>query len=251
MTLSLLLSLTLASPALPARDTAHVHAQGESSVGVFSPYRRGIGGGKEYQTHPLFFLVAPNALLRMEHKTSGSWKLSGEYGLSIPTYGARLLTGEGVAKFYSRANTVAWALVPRFGLALSKGDLNEGLITTLRADIAVGVPLGEHDMKPIEVGVLDLVFAPLQSGYRARVGGIYDRRMSAKLRARASADLFSHGEQPSSWSARAGVGFDLVLSGKKRLALGVIWLNSDTRAVNAEREPIRSNDFLPTFDLIF
>lgn len=254
-----LLALLAASVAraepLPARDLADVHAPGGYSVGILSPLKVGLHDGLELQTHPLVFFVSPNAVVRVAHGALLGFRFTGEYGLSLPTPAMKLSQGYLFPAWEEGGGEVGWFLVPRVGLVATRGDPASRTLT-LRADVAVGVPLTKSDATaPGGVAPLDDLFAPVFAGFRTRVGVSYDARLVDWLRVRAGVGVSLHGttpEMPSPVAFNAGLGLDLAVGKRSRFTLGVVWWNADTRAIDARtHERVRSNDFLPTLDFIW
>ena len=153
---------------------------------------------------------------------------------------------------YGRADT-PWILVPRVGLIASRGTLDSDVLT-LRADLSMAVQAGEGSFNATEHWLLGVLLAPVDTGYRARLGATYDRLIHDRVRLRTSLDLYTHGAQPDRLRALGKVGIEIAAwrssAGRwRRVGLGVGWLNSDTYAVNADRQRVRSNDFY-LFDIV-
>ena len=269
--------VALAAPArgLEARDTADVHRPGTWSVGLFNPLVYGWKKGVEVETHPLLNLFgSPNAVLRVRHGDAGAWRLTGEYGLSLPTPAFKLAKPFGLsgdlfpsckvtaddASLSKWCQTPGWILVPRLGL-LASNALDE-TVTTLRADLAVGVPLGGERGRPLDAWApVDLRFAPALNGWRAHVGGRVDRALTHRL----SVDGELHGyvvgasgnRNPLTLAAHAGL--DVAVGAASRFTLGVMYFNSDQRAVRIVKDAdgfstvrnVRTNEFWPTIDFIW
>ncbi|MAO84234.1 MAG: hypothetical protein CMH50_10200 [Myxococcales bacterium] len=248
---------------LTARQTAHLLPAGVSQWGLFGPYTRGLKGGLELELRPLVFtlMASPNAVVRGGVHRQGLWRIAAEGGLSIPTMGMKMWQGGEdnplplPVSLYGRADTIPWILVPRVGLIASRGTLDSDVLT-LRADLSMAVQAGEGSFNATEHWLLGLLLAPVDTGYRARLGATYDRLIHDRVRLRTSLDLYTHGAQPDRLRALGKVGIEIAAwrssAGRwRRVGLGVGWLNSDTYAVNADRQRVRSNDFLPLFDIVF
>lgn len=274
--LCLLLAL-VSAPALasdPApRETADVLSKGQWSVGVFNPLRIGLTDRVELVTHPLLDLAAsPHAVVRVAHRT-GSLRITGEYGLSLPTVGARLMKGFFFPSWETSGRNVGWMLVPRAGVVVS-GAATARSVWTARADFAARLPLGHNDAMPFEsfLAPLDLVFAPALTGFRARLGGSYDQALTSRLRVKGEFNLYATGGNPEGFAQPADVdgtgiplyvyahaGLDVALSARARLAFGVAWYNYQqfgTKLVTGDDgfstyERVRSNNVLPTVDFIW
>jgi hypothetical protein len=253
--------------ALLARETAVVAPRGSYSVGVFNPLRLAITDRVELEAHGLAFLASPNVVARVSHVDLGErLRLTGEYGLSVPTLAMRLLQGHLFPSWDHNQQQVGWIVAPRAGLVASRGD-PEGHIVTLRVDLTVGVVLSHTDTMPLDTyAPLELLFAPVTGGYRGRVGVLYDRRLAPRWRARGYADLYLTGSgelhDPGDFplrssprvTTRVGVGVDFAPGRrrKNRVTLGVAWWNQDQHEI----DPVtfaarRSNEILPTADFIW
>lgn len=265
-----------ATPVLAARDTAAPLPRGSLSVGVFNPLRVGLRDGLELSTHPLLFFVAPNAMLRVAHIAAGgggdaraeraSFRLTGEYGLSIPTLAMRLSQGYLFPSWYHGEQRIGWIVVPRAGAVASFGD-PAARVLTARIDLAIGLVLTRTDTTPLDTyAPLELLMAPATAGYRGRIGGSYDQGLGTRWRARVTANLYLHGagelhapfQLPFTSSPRLttqlGVAADVAVgqTGDFRLTFGLAWWNYFQHAIDPVTfESHRSNDLFPTVDLIW
>jgi hypothetical protein len=236
---------------LLARETADVAPRGTFSVGLFSPAAYVVAEGVELRAHPLLFLVSPNLLVRWAHVRSGAWRLTSEYGLSVPTPALRLTQGYLFPSWDRSDGQIGWFLVPRAGVSFSRGAPQSNVLT-LSGDLAAGIPLSRNDATALGAPApLELLLAPVLSEYRARVGGIYDHAIAPRWRGRLYVDGYAVGRNSPS-TLRAGAAVDWGLFARSRLTLGVVWWNSNQHA----RDPVtgqgvRSNDFLPTLDFIW
>lgn len=249
-----------------ALDAAPTRPAGSWSVGVFAPLRYAFTDAVEVEVHPLLSLVAPTALVRVAHLKGPGLALTGEYGLSVPTFGLSLTRGY---LFPSGEETgkLGWYAIPRAGLVASVAAGAEAQLTG-RADLAVGIPVaGETTVRSLDsfLAPLDLLAAPMLRGFRTHVGAGYDRALLPWLRVRTSVDGYLVGAQPegdarsSPLFLSAHVGLDLRVGRHGRFTLGGIWWNWDQFRTEvrtgpdgyAERRRVRSNDFLPTLDFIW
>jgi hypothetical protein len=252
---------------LAAGDTAATASKGGLSTGVFSPARVALRDGLEVETHPLIFFVSPNARVRIAHLDRGDrLRLTGEYGLSVPTPAMKLLQGHLFPTWYHRQQRVGWIVAPRAGVVASVGSL-ERHIATFRADITVGIVLTHTDTMPLDTyAPLELLFAPVTGGYRGRLGAQYDRLLAPRWRMRGYADLYLHGSgelhDPGDWpfassplaTTRLGASVDFApgRQAKNRLSLGVAWWNYSQHQIDPDTfAPRRSNDIFPTLDFIY
>ncbi len=270
---SLVSSLTLAAPR-PARDTADVGKQGDYRVGVFNPLRIAILDGVELEANPLVFFVAPNVNARFR-VTGGPLRVTAEAGLSVPTFGMRLMKGFLFPTWATSKNDIGWMLIPRVGVLLS-GTVLDHDVWTARTDAAFRVPLGPNSATPLNsfVAPLDILLAAPLTGVCARAGGAYDHAFGDTLRLRGEVNLYLTGDQGnlnvdgasvgpiapvSQLIVTAHVGLDIAVFKQSRITVGVLWANYDqgqTATVKgadgfSERVRVRSNNFLPTLDYIW
>ncbi|MGI5865757.1 MAG: hypothetical protein ACOX6T_27365 [Myxococcales bacterium] len=241
-----------AAQGLSARDTAAVGPKGSYSVGVFNPLRYALSDGFELQAHPLLFFVSPNLLARVDHGALAGFRFAGEYGVSVPTPAMRLSQGYLFPSWDKSDGQIGWFVVPRAGLVASRG-VRAADVLTLRLEGAAGIPLTRNDAKPIEsVAPLAVLFAPALTGWRARLGAVYDASLSPSWRLRGYADLWLHGRQPSLYTVDAGLGLDFAVGRSSRVTFGVMWWNADEHEIDpATHERVRSNLFVPTLDFIW
>lgn len=266
-------STAFASDEQKPRETADLLAPGQWSVGVFNPLRYGLTDSIELVGHPLLYLAGtPNAVVRVAHVT-GPIRVTGEYGLSLPTVGARLMKGYFFPSWETSDSNIGWMVVPRAGVVVS-GNAATDAVWTARADFAIRVPFGDSDAMPFEsfLAPLDLVFAPAMTGWRARVGFGFDKRISARLRGHGEINAYATGRNPDGWAQPADVdgtgvplyvsahaGVDVALSTRSRLTFGVLWYNYQQFATKlvtdnngfSSYERTRSNNVLPTVDFIW
>ena len=249
--LTTLLFASSASAITPV-DSAAMLKSGQWEVGVFSPLRLGLSDKLELRLHPLTALVSPHFTLRFEHGELHGGTLVGEWGLGVPTYGMRLLQGDAAGTLFPNDHEIPWMVTPRAGMVWSKG--NDKRMYTLRADLTLGVAFTqpERSVSRTGAGWLDLLFAPASDGYRARLGGIYDRSLSERLRGRTSVDIYATGNPDNPLMVLGRQVFDFgMFKGKdgrwNRIGFGAAWLNSQSHALGGGR----SNDFMPVIDLVF
>jgi hypothetical protein len=251
LTLALTAVLLNAPPELSPRETADVGDRGQLSVGVFNPLTYAVADGLELRAHPVLFFVSPNLIARVAHLRQGPLRLTGEYGLSVPTPLLRLTQGYLFPSWERSGQQIGWYVVPRAGLVASV-DPRVGHVLTLLTDLAVGIPLTSNDATPLGAPApLEMLLAPALNGYRAHAGALYDLRLAPRWRARAYVDAYLVGRgAPMTFRAGAAVDWGAFRSG--RFTLGVVYWNSDQFA----RDPVtfrrvRSHDILPTFDVIW
>jgi hypothetical protein len=250
-----LLSVAASAEPFAARETAAVGKKGDYSVGVIAPLTLAVADGFELRAHPLLFFVSPNLDVRKSHWESGLWQVAGEYGISVPTPVLKLTQ----SFLFPVEGTVGWFLVPHVGGVASRGDLNSDVLS-ISADLAVGIPLTRSNWGPpgqavVPLGAppfLETELAPITTGYRFRLGGIYDYRLSESWRLRGYADVFVHGANPSPVTVRAGAAVELRVGKMSRVTAGAVWWNADQQAIDTKTwQHVRSNDFLPTLDFIW
>jgi hypothetical protein len=289
---ALLFGLVLSSVALaqprPARDTADVGDKGSWSVGIFNPLRIAVHDRIELEAAPLVFFIAPNLNVRYAilkdakpdpaaapAEVKPGLRLTGEFGLSLPTFAMRLLKGWTFPSWSTSDNNVGWMLVPRFGLLLS-GTVFTHDVWTARADLAVRVPMGANSAAPLNsfVAPLDILLAAPLTGLCSRVGGAYDHAFGDRLRLRGEFNVYVTAGQGnlvvsgadvgplapiSPVILSAHVGLDIAVFKQSRVTVGALWANYDTGQTVvvtdadgfSRRSAVRSNNFLPTIDYIW
>ena len=279
---ALCLLTLLGSPAIAGdkelvpRLTADVAPAGSWSVGVFNPLRIAITDSIELESHPLYLFVSPHALVR--HKLlapEDGWRLTAEYGLSVPTPALGMAPPLGLQSYFTQSCLVAaydssqekwckkpgWFVIPRLGLMASYG---KKAVYTLSADIAFGIHLAGEPLQTFDTFTpLELLFAPASKGFRAHLGGRYDRALLPWLRVSTELDLYLTGEGAapgrSPFVLAAHLGFDFRTSQHTRITVGAKYFNSDLKESEIEKDQagfsrlvhVRSNDFYPTFDFIW
>ncbi|MFO0675400.1 MAG: hypothetical protein U0169_02625 [Polyangiaceae bacterium] len=251
-----------AAEPLRAWDTAAVRPKGSGSIGLFAPLRISAKEGLELETHPLFFLVAsPNVNLRVRLVDDGRLRLTGEYGLSVPTVAMRLTQGTLFPSWDTSSRRVGWFVVPSVGAALSYGTNH---VATVRLDTAFGIGVGPNDATPLDtVAPLELAFAPALNGFRTRGGLAYDFPITTWLRGRVSFDAYYVGRAPdppkSPFTFATSATLDVRVTARTRLTLGAVWYDHDQRRTVvrtrpdgfAERVGVRSDDVYPTGDFVW
>lgn len=253
-----------AAASVDPHDTALV-GQHRYQVGIFRPLTLRLAERLELRGHPLLFLIAPNAVLRVGLQVQPwGWTLASEYGLSVPTLAMRLSQGYLFPSWERGGGTVGWAAAPRLGLLASR-RLPGDTWLTIKADLTVGVPLSHTDATPLDAPApLELLLAPVLSGARARFGTLVERPFGARVRLRVYGDLYLRGRTPilqpparpvwSNVTTRLGVGVDFLPGAQRRnrITVGVAWWNSDQHAIDeATFERVRTNEVWPTVDFVW
>ena len=261
---------------LAPRLTADTASVGSWSVGVFNPLRISLTDDIELEAHPLYVFVSPHMMVR--HKLLSSkdgWRITGEYGLSVPSPALGMAPPLGLQGYFTQSCLVAaydstqekwckkpgWFAIPRLGVVASRGSK---AVYTVAADIAFGIHLAGEKLNTFDTFTpLELLFAPASRGYRAHLGGRYDRALLPWLRVSTELDLYLTGAGPapgrSPLTIAAHVGVDVRTSTHTRLSLGAKYFNSDLKQGELEEDAdgfvslvhVRSNDFYPTFDFIW
>ncbi len=276
LVLALVAATALAAPR-PARDTAEVGNTGSWSVGIFNPLRIAVTDRVELQAHPLAFFVAPNidARFAIWKPADEGLRLTAEAGLSLPTFGMRLMKGFFFPSWETSANDIGWMLIPRVGLLLSGRVLTHD-VWTVRADAAFRLGLGPNNATPLNsfLAPLDILLAAPLTGFVSRGGVAYDHAFGERLRLRGEVNLYVTGAQGnlvvsganlgpvaplSSIYVTAHVGLDIAVFQHSRITVGALWANYDQGATQvvtgadgfSERVRVRSNNFLPTIDYIW
>jgi hypothetical protein len=242
---------------LSARGAADTGPAGRVSFGLWNPLHWAVTDRIELHAHPLIFFVAPHLEAQVRHLEVGRWLLSGQYALALPSPAMRLLQGHLFPSWDRGGGELGWTLVPRVGLLASR--TRGAAVLTLRADLAIGIPLVEGDARPLEtLAPLDLLFDPVLAGYRARVGVLYDHPLGLRWRWRVLGDVYRHGvdeDHSGRWldhlTFRVGAGLDFELTRRTRLVLGVYAWNDFQHEVDEAGNSVRSNLVLPVLDLIW
>jgi hypothetical protein len=256
----------LALSTLPARDTASVRPKGSWSTGIFNPTRYALSDSVELEANPLLFLVAPNAAARLALDRTGSFDVTAEVGLLVPTFGMRLMQGYFFPVWATSDSQIGWMAIPRVGLISSTRVRGED-VWTLRGDFWARIPFGRNHATPIEsmVAPLDLLLAPALTGFLERVGTAYDLALGERVRVRAEANLYLTGGTPAGYAPLSPVyvtghlGVDFGLGPHTRVTAGVLYANYDQGATEvvpasdgfSTRRRVRSANLLPTLDFIW
>lgn len=242
----LAVSVAFAAPR-PARDTAFVAVE-KASIGVFAPLTYALSDQLEVRAHPLLFFIAPNVVARVSHADVHGLRITGEYGVSVPTPALRLARGY---LFPTRAD-IPWMVIPSAGVIISGGD-PVASVWSASADAAYRVCLRPNTITPNAPAPLEMVLAPAAGGYRLRAGGAYDVAVGDRWRVRGYGDFFVWPAGVlSPFAFRLGAGADLAVGEKSRFTFGAVYWNSDTgRRDLASGERLRSHDILPTLDFIW
>ncbi|MCO4763171.1 MAG: hypothetical protein KC502_16760 [Myxococcales bacterium] len=262
------------SHVLPARDSARLPGAGHYSIGIFNPLEYGVSDKLSLVTHPLLLVASPNVTARVRHGEVAGWRLTGEYGLSVPyaAMGSELPLGLGGWLFpackvtqhdSSKSGTcdqAGWVISPTIGAVASSGDRH---VWTVRTELSVGLPISGDLGRPSEnIPPADLLFAPATYGWRLRVGGRYDRALSDNMRLSTELNGYMVGasEAPSRnpLTVSAHVGLDISVGSHSRFTIGVLYFNSDQRnkveeVIDGRPQlvPVRNHDFFPTIDFIW
>lgn len=226
-------------------------------VGVLDPLRWVLHPCVELQAHPVVFLAAPHASVKVAHARRGPWHLAGDYGLALPWGAQRLLQGYLLPSFQRGTGRIGVTVVPSAGALLS--HVGRAAVWTARIDLAAGLPLSRSDLRPLEAPApIELLFAPILNRYRLHAGLLWDGRLHPRTRARAYADAYLHGLDPDRQASaldhltfRAGAGADVALTGRLRATLDVMVWNAQQFAVDRRGRRVRSTDVLPVVDLIW
>jgi len=274
------LSVASATPSrLEERDGALSPESGSWSVGVFNPLKLQLAESWGVELHPLAFFMNPHARVTHSWWRSETQELSGVYGLSLPSLALNGSLPFGAAGYLGPACLVTeveperggcqrggWGLSPLAGVQY--GLRQDKRVISAWLDVAVGVMLsGERPLPLDSHPPIELIFAPLSNSYRVHTGA----RVAQRLTDRLSASLELHfwwvgepdlrlSESPKSpWTLSSHAGVDYAFGEHLSGTLGVIYWNSDQRAVVYEdigdgyqrKTSVRSHDLWPTFDLIW
>jgi hypothetical protein len=264
----------------PARETAHVRGRWDGQVGLFNPLRLGLADGIEVEAHPLVFLVAPHATVRVRHLKQGPWTLTGLYSAGVPTGGFRLAAPLGLAGYLAPSCKVAahngsdsdcrqppWLVSLGLGVQASHQTFfASGLdgVATVTLDVATGMPLSGQSQGNLGAWApVETQFAPDLGLSRLRLRGAWDQALTSWLRARGEAGLTWVEQKPdlgtSPWLASLYVGADVRLSHRLRLTAGAVYWNADQHELAFERDAagydhavrVRTHSLWPTLDLLW
>lgn len=253
--------LSTPASALPARSTADIVEPGRWSIGAFDPLRVGVTHDVELVTHPVLdLLLSPNLEARVVMARRGSLRVTGEYGVSVPTYAMRLTQGYLFPAWKTSDNRVGWFVVPSTGLAVSYG---EATVWTARLEVAAGIKVGRNDARPLDTWApLELLLAPPLTGYRSHLTLGVDHPFLPWLRGRASLDgwIIGPSDPPRSRFLFGGsAALDLKTSERTTLTLGAIVYDYDqhrTEVVRGDdgrwqRKRVRNVDVWPMIDFVY
>lgn len=272
-----------AEPILP-RETADVLPAGRVAFGLFNPLRVGLPH-VELELHPLLALVAPHVDARFwlaKALRPGALRVSGVVGVAVPTGAFRLGKPFGIAGDLVPSCLVAkhdasqsgwcerpgWMVVPKLGLAVSKGvfvrDNAERGVFTLRGGFAKGFAASGKEVRPLDAWApITVQLAPFLGKWRAELRAAYDHAVLDGLRLR--------GELGVTWLGRpeddplsplflnAYLGVDVQTSEHTRVTLGAMVWNADKHRRVVETGPDgfatasypRSFEVWPTVDLLW
>jgi hypothetical protein len=247
--------------ALPARSTADTLAPGRWSVGALDPLRLGVTHELELVTHPVLdLLLSPNLEARVAFVRRGPLRVTGEYGVSVPTYAMRLTQGYLFPAWKTSDARVGRFVVPSTGLAVSYG---ERTVWTGRMEVAAGIEIGRNDAKPLDTWApLELLLAPPLTGQRSHLMLGVDHPILPWLRGRLSLDGWRIGpsEPPRSPLLFGGsAALDVQTSQRTMLTLGAVVYDYDQRRTEIvrgadgrwTRERVRSVDVWPMIDFVY
>jgi hypothetical protein len=278
----LVATAALATPR-PARDTADVGNTGVWSVGLFNPLRVSFHNRFELQAQPILFFVAPHLDLRfailkppvVNGELPMGVRLTAEAGLSMPTFGMRLMKGFFFPSWATSTNDIGFMLIPRVGLLVS-GDFFTHDVLTFRIEGLMRIPMGPNSAIPLNSFLvpLEIAMAAPFTGFCGRMGAAYDHAFGERLRLRGEVNLYVTGQQGnltvdgtnvgplapiSPYIFTAHLGLDIAVFEQSRITVGALYANYDrgeTKVVTgadgfSERVRVRSNNILPTIDYIW
>lgn len=266
--------------ALPARETAEVRDRWQGQVGVFNPLRLGVAKGIELEAHPLTFLVAPHATVRVRHLQRGPWTLTGLYSAGVPTAGFRLAPPFGLAGFLTPSCKVRdheaargndcwqppWVVTLGVGAQASRQFALAGrdAVATATLQVDKGIAIGDQPARSLDAWApVEAQFAPAMGLWRGRLALAWDQAVASRVRLRGEASLLVVERQPalgaSPWLSSVYAGADVGLGQRLRLTAGAIWWNADQHAVQASKtadgfdrlERVRTHSVWPTLDLLW
>ncbi|NLP10766.1 hypothetical protein GX408_10265 [bacterium] len=101
---SLALFLLVCDPStsgLSALEPAQAPSPPAWEIGLWGPLRYTWSNNVEISTHPLWFLILPNASLKWSHGTLCGWQILSQHGFFCPTWMLRLIRREGIGGILS------------------------------------------------------------------------------------------------------------------------------------------------------
>lgn len=274
------LTASAAPDTLPARETAEVRDRWQGQVGLFGPLRLGVASSVEVEAHPLTFLVAPHATLRVRHLKSGPWTVTGLYAAGVPTGGFVLAPPFGLAGFLTPSCKVRdheaarggdcwqppWVVTLGVGAQASRQFKLGGRdgVATATLQIDKGVALSDQPVRSLDAWApVDAQFAPAMGLLRGRLALAWDQAVASWVRVRSEASALYVERQPalgaSPWLTSVYLGADVGLSQRLRLTAGAIWWNADQHAVQTRKtadgfdqlERVRTHSVWPALDLLW
>lgn len=264
---------------LELRDSALTPKAGSWSIGVFNPLKLQLADAWGIELHPLAFFMNPHIRVTQQWWTQEHHVLSGVYGLSLPSLALNKSLPFGVSGYLAPSCLVneveperggcqrgGWGLSPVFGFQY--GLQKDTRVWSVYFDAALGIMLTGKRPLPLESHPpIEMIFAPLSNTYRIHTGARMSQRLTSYLSTSielnfwwiGASDIRVSETAKSPWTLSSHVGFDYAFGSHLSATLGLIYWNSDQRAMIYEKIDdlyqkktyVRSHDFWPTFDLIW
>ena len=179
-------------------DSAYPLENGKRSMGIFQPRIYGIKNNMELSTHPILFIIKPNARLKIFHGEKKSIGIASRYSLDYPTHLLRLIQHRGYFAFISEdpdIGEIPHLLVLQGEFLGTKKFLNYTLSGKLGISICPGC-----DLDPRHIIDYDLAYprmALYQYGVGANMGLDWDYRKSQKISMKMDLDILFLPEEHS------------------------------------------------------
>ena len=242
-------------------------------VGLFNPLRYQVNETWSLQGHPMVAIAHPSIEVHQRLAETNQWRLNAHYGLSLPSQSLRNEVPIGLRGYLtpsclveaaeSERNTgcreAGWSIAPAFGVRYS----HRGFFTyTIDADVTYGLMLNGERPTPLDTyAPLEIVYAPLTHRHRSHLGVRAHHQWSGGAAYAFEFDVYRLGQvdDRSPWVYTAYTGIDFALGKTTSMTLGLIYWNSDQRAMKLEKDAdgfvskrlVRSHDFYPTFDVLW
>jgi hypothetical protein len=171
----------LQDPIYTLTESPTQHEAGAFSFGVFDQVRIGISDRIELGFTGLTSLTGPDPALRYILKSNDKHALSITAGMSIPTYGLRLMQGTVLTS----DQVIPWVLIP--GLGFNSSHHTDTFDWSVGALTRFGVPLsavedGERAFTQTDMAWLDPMTAPMTDGYSVALLASIEHRPTTTTR---------------------------------------------------------------------
>lgn len=129
---------------LAAFEPAQVSSPSRWQIGLWGPLRYAWSDKIEISTHPLWFLIMPNASVQWSHGAAHGWQIFSQQGVFCPTWMLRLLRREGVGGILSPEFEIPFLLGYNHHLRFRRA-LSERLTATWSLGLGMGLKTATWD----------------------------------------------------------------------------------------------------------